>query len=439
MKSLVDIIIPTYNNPELLLSCVKSIRLSVHGPLDRLTKIIVVNNGSVDFSKYIPDEDWITILNPGSNLGWERGLEYGLNRSEAPIVVFCNDDIRIPTGQKNWLWRMLARFNDPEIGAVGPSSNFVMGKQSIFIDIAQPVLEVTYLIGFFFMVRREALIKSGGIDSSLPGGDDIDLSIRLRDQGYKLIADREAFIFHHGQMTGQKVMPGYWSSQAMQEKTNEAIIRKHGMLKFYDALVSCWNQENIYQGTKYAKDDIEGDICRSHVSGKKIAEMGCGSRHTIKDSIGVDILDKHSDVPFIWEQSPRCAADLVGDCSRDAIFDDGSMDTIIARHILEHCQDTMGTLSSWNRMLRFGGRLIIATPNNSIGNTILMNPDHVVSFVPSSLEKLANVCGFEKLFCEENCNGVSFVMVLEKNRPSYLKSPDFTNHSVGAKISVGAV
>ena len=413
MKSLIDIVVPTYDNLHQLLQMLGSFNNSIHSPLAERVHYTVINNGKTPIKNYIQECARITILEPGKNLGWEGGLKLGLESSDAPFVMFANDDIRA-TGDPNWLWKMLHIFNNPKVGAVGPQSNYVMGAQSIFADGAEQAINVKYLIGFCMLVRREALEKAGGVDDTLPGGDDIDLSIRLRDAGYALVHTRNAFMFHHGSVTGNKLQAGYWNSPQMQHKTNMAIIKKHGMLKFWETMVCGWQDTARYDIWSYGSEDVEGQLCAKHVTGEKVMEMGCGGRKTVPHSVGVDAVPAGQAIPFVTNGLDTCVSDIVADASRDVPVDDKTQDTIIARHLLEHCQDTLGTMSEWNRLLKQGGTLIIAVPNPELGNTIIQNPEHVMSFSPSSLRHLARCAGFEEEAHYGDVNGVSFVSVFKK-------------------------
>lgn len=414
MNPFIDVIIPTYNNPQQLVSCLQSIFMSSHDCLKNLMRVVVVNNGDSKLSGVIQERSNLKVIECGKNLGWEGGLKRGLEESKSRIVVFANDDIRFVQGYKFGLWAMLSLLNDPSVGAVGPCSNFVMGQQNIFVDSYNVILDVKFLIGFFMMLRREVLEKVGGIDHTLPGGDDIDLSIRLRDAGYRLLCRRDVFLYHHGAQTGQRVYEGYWNSPQMQEKTNLAIIRKHGMLKFWETMIMGPHVSSEYSDGIYKGEDVEGDVCRKFVIGHNVLEVGCGGKKTVAHAVAVDYYGAGEDIPFAEHRTVKSVADITADVSRDMPALDGTQDTIIARHILEHCQDTLGTLSVWNRMLKVGGRLIVAVPNNELGNTIMMNPEHILSFVPSSLSKLGKASGFKKIFEKTDINGVSFVMVFEK-------------------------
>src|SRR3990167_1663192 len=421
MKPLVEIIVPTYDNLNLLLQMLTSFNMSIQTPLAERVHYTVINNGTAPLRQYITSGPYIAVIEPGKNLGWEGGLKEGLKNTDAPFVMFANDDIRAVTGDHNWLWNMLALFNNPKVGAVGPTSNYVMGAQQIFYDSPFQVLNVKYLIGFCMLVRREALEKAGGIDDSLPGGDDIDLSIRLRDAGYGLLCARSVFMFHHGSVTGNKVNPGYWNSQAMQHKTNMALIKKHGMYKFWETLVNGWQDTDRYDIWAYASEDIEGNLCRKHVQGDAVLELGCGGRKTVPNAIGVDFIPSGHNVPFVTQGLDSSVSDIQADASRSVPIPSDSQDTVIARHLLEHCQDPMGTLMEWNRLLKMSGKLIIAVPNPELKNTIIMNPEHIISFSPTSLRNMVLCAGFEERALYEDVNAISFVGIYEKVGVPYFK------------------
>jgi len=434
MKPLLDVIVVTYDNVEMLMSALHGYNQSIQEPLANCVHYWVVNNGKAPLKNYIGGDQLVTVLEPGENLGWEGGLKYALERTKAPFVLFSNDDIRPLQGANDWMWKMLNLMNDPSVGAVGPSSNYVMGPQNIFNDSIFQILDVKYLIGFCMLVRRDALEKAGGVDTTLPGGDDIDLSIRLRDAGYRLLCRRDCFVYHHGSVTGNRLQAGYWNSDTMQEKTNMALIRKHGMFKFWETLLAGWQTAERYDMWSYSKDDIEGMLCSKYAEGDKVLELGCGGRKTVPHSIGVDMAKKGAQIPFVSMENETCIADIQADVSSHLPFDANSQDTIIARHILEHCQDPLGTMAEWNAVLKPGGKLIIAVPDPTLKNTILMNPEHIISFSPSSLNNMAACCGFRAYASHVDVNHVSFVSVYEKVGDPYFRinKAEKTQHPLAA-------
>lgn len=234
--SRVGLIAVSWNNNQYLFPCVQSILAS-----DPDVNIYVVNNGEQQNMRGL-DDPRITILQQDRNKGWEGGLIEGLKASTEEFVILMNDDTFIPPSSKNWIKTMLKHFDDPKVGAVGPSSNVVMGGQSIFSYLPiDSVFRSTFLVNFCCMVRRSALDASGGVDDSLPGGDDLDQSIRMRKAGYDLLIDRNTFVYHHGFKTGERVkggpnVDGGWNSVTMTEKTNFALINKHGLRAWMETM-----------------------------------------------------------------------------------------------------------------------------------------------------------------------------------------------------------
>jgi len=236
MKKDVAIIIPTMDSRTYLAPCLNSLLNFTDGAN---SYVYVVNNGAPDSCDWI-DMAGVDVLQPGFNLGWERALQRALDFSDLPFALFLNDDTLFLPRQSQWLMNLVADLADPTVGAAGPSSNMVAGPQSTTQQLSEPRYLARYLIGFCLLVRRSALDAVGGIDTTLPGGDDIDLSIRLRAVGYKLICDRRSFVYHYGFKTGTRVhggpdQPWGWNSPAMIGATANALIAKHGKQAFDEA------------------------------------------------------------------------------------------------------------------------------------------------------------------------------------------------------------
>ena len=234
MPETVDVIIVTLDNAMQLYQCVNSLRVHNEYPI----RMIVVNNGEQDLEAKSDD---IMLIKTGKNLGWTGALQEGLKHSKSKYVVFANDDIYIPYSSKDWLKKIIAFMEEhPEVGAVGPASNCVSGRQNIFaFTHTEDNQMAPYLIGFCLVLRREALDKAGGVHDVEVGGDDLDLSIRIKEAGYALISKRDAFVYHHGFQTGQRIFGGPekahgWNSREMIEGTAIELIKKHGFLKYWE-------------------------------------------------------------------------------------------------------------------------------------------------------------------------------------------------------------
>lgn len=413
MEKIISIIIPTFNNPEYFNPCVQSIART--GILDSMGELIIVNNGDQDIEKYCGHVPGIKVIkSPTGNVGWEGGLKLGLEHSKAPFVVFQNDDTYIPPNQGLFYRTMLSSFCDDLVGAVSPATTIASGPQSIYHPNAPVIpMEVPYLIFFTVMVRRAALEKVGGIDMTLPGGDDFDMSIRLRNAGYKLVINPSSFCIHHGFKTGERVHGGYstkggWNSPEMTERTNFSLIRKHGFRNFIQTL----QMLPRYEFTQLP--DAEGEFIRRHVNGHKaIAEFGCGAQKTVPNSIGIDRVPNGEQIPHL-NFNKTSIADLVGDVSDKIPLEDNTQDLVIARHILEHIIDLPKALEEWKRIIKPGGELIIAVPDERVQRGIPLNPEHVHAFTPESLKSILTLIGFEEVKSEKINNNTSFVGIYRK-------------------------
>lgn len=412
-EHILDVLIPTYNNLNDLMNCVTSI--CCHTQSRGIMRIHIINNGDKEGETSIQKHELIKWHHTGKNLGWEGGLKYGLEKSTAPFVMFMNDDTYIPYASSLWLSRMLQEFRNADVGMVGPSSNVVAGKQNIFLNpFAGPhVFEVDFLIGFCLLIRREYLDAIGGIDDTLPGGDDFDLSIRMKDYGKKLIVCMDSFVYHHGFRTGIRLnggpeKPGGWNSVEMQERTNQGLIRKHGFKKFME----CHTGRSTSADRVYPSREEETTVVKKMVKPGIVIELGCGATKTVPDSIGIDIIPKGEPVPTL--ENVLSVADIIANVADPLPIPDGYADTIIARHILEHMMDVPYCISHWAKKLKEGGRLIIAVPDENVGMCIPMNPQHKHAFVPESLRTIAELVGLKEIEMRNDYNGVSFTSSYER-------------------------
>lgn len=414
MSRLLDIIVVTFNNPQYAGPCLSSIINT--GILNLCARLIVVNNGDQPLEEHFQHYANTLFIKTGSNVGWEAALKVGLERSDARFVVFQNDDTFIPRANCSIYDRLLIPFADPRVGLVGPVTTVASGVQSIYHPAApRSLIEVPYAIFFMVMVRREALDAVGGIDASLPGGDDFDLSIRLRQAGYSLVVNPDAFLIHEAFKTGERVhggpnVDGGWNSRKMREETNAALIRKHGFKTFYDTIAG---QPKPFNLSVPGMEGDEKELIMRHVVGDRVVEVGCGPTKLVDRSIGVDIAPLGEVIKE--HEARRSVADVVADVTKPLPLEAGSVDSIIASHIFEHCLDSVGTLRNWHRVLRDGGRLIIAVPDEEVTSGIPLNPEHCHAFDGQSLQHVVELCGFKQVASESAKNGVSFVACFEKN------------------------
>lgn len=163
-------------------------------------------------------------------------------------------------------------------------------------------------------------------------------------------------------------------------------------------------------------DDVEGDLVRSYINGddpSTILDIGCGPTLTVKGSCGLDMVEKGFCNPHVQGES---VARYQHDLNKGKMpLEDETFSIVIARHILEHCIDVVAVLKDIHRVLKIDGKVIVCLPDERIGDTISMNPEHVHAFTLSSFVNLVENIGFRAVSTREGYNGVSFTVVLEKD------------------------
>lgn len=411
--NLVDIIIPTYNNRQYLEPCIYSILK--YRSSENIFHIYIVNNGHPESCRQFYGHNNITVLETGGeNYGWMRAINYGIKNSKADFVCMMNDDTFIPQSSIMWLNVLLQNFLDPKVGGVGPTSNVVMGLQNIFANTTLNTFTTKFLIGFCVLYRRKAIEDVGLLDEGLPGGDDFDYAIRMTDKGWKLIINRNVFVYHHGFQTGNRLFGGSdrkggWNSEHYTSTVNTAIIKKHGLKKWYELMRGAVVEPSVKYTTK---TDSEEKIIRKRIRGKKVVEVGVGGKKTVKNSIGIDMIPKGDEIDTL--NRIASVADIVADVSQPLPIKDNSVDCIIARHILEHVSDPIRTLIQWKDKLKKNGQIIIAVPNNRLIRSIPMNIEHQHGWTPESMKTLLEFSGFKIEEQVDSRNNVSFITFATK-------------------------
>ena len=403
----VDVIVVTYNNNELLGRCIRSLLTNTGEPI----RVVIVNNGS-PLAIQAPSN--VVVLETGSNLGWMGGVNFGVkwasDNGPAPYVLWMNDDTQILDHDHGWLTKMLNCFLlDPAIGAVGPTSNAVMGQQTISLQGMPPAIEVTRLSGLCFLTRRETAREVGTLDESLPGGDDLDYSIRMRDAGLKLCVCRRAFILHHYAQTGRKVHGEYWDSRDHTEALNVALIKKHGFQKWFDCV-----SDRLGAGPAgYDFVASEEALALSELSplldaGGKVLDLGCGGKKLHEKMVGVDIR-ANGQMGVGANVDKPASADVESDVLHLPMGGQ-TVDGILAKHLLEHVVDPIQALTEWHRVLKLGGKIVVICPDYRFCEAISVDPSHVHAYTPESVASLLRAAGFHVTRTENVRPGYVFLV-----------------------------
>lgn len=370
-------------------------------------RLIVVNNGETNVWPYLPPNDpRIIVLNSDKNLGWmggiNGGVKWALENKPAKYFCFINDDVQIVDHDYGWITKMLLAFQKPGIGAVGPVSNMVMGYQHNKYIGYPPYMESARLSGLCLLTTREIIEKVGLLDESLPGGDDLDMSIRIRDAGYKLCICRRTFILHHYAQTGKRVHGDYWDSRKHSEDIAGALIHKHGFKKYFaciNDMLPAPDESHNYIGTEcnYALDELSQPL-----KDGLVLDLGCGGKKIHPNAVGVDIRPKGT-MGVGYNALVASGGEMEADVCDLHELKDGSVDGILSKHLLEHILRPIPALREWNRVLKDGGKLVIIVPDWRFCEAISCDPSHIAAYTPESLKDIIEAAGGFKV------NGVKLV------------------------------
>lgn len=227
-----SIIIPTYNKKDLLLQCLDSIEANTPFPYE----LIVVDDGSNDGTpEVLQPRHRIRLAEHERNKGFACAVNTGLMMAKGKTVLILNNDVVVA---EHWLENMLACLNSaPDIGAVGPVTNYIGGEQQIevpYTDFAgmrefaliqnrkDPAKwkGTERLVGFCLLMKREAILQAGFFDEGFRIGnyEDDDWSVRLRLLGWRLVIAGDSFIHHLGSETMRNLDSGHFERANQENK-----------------------------------------------------------------------------------------------------------------------------------------------------------------------------------------------------------------------------
>jgi 2-polyprenyl-3-methyl-5-hydroxy-6-metoxy-1,4-benzoquinol methylase len=144
-------------------------------------------------------------------------------------------------------------------------------------------------------------------------------------------------------------------------------------------------------------------LCRELTSGARILDVGCG-RGVILGALAERGFEAHGleiSAEAARGVDPR-AEIRIAENLKDAEYRTASFDQVIIWHVLEHVNDPAGTLREAHRILKPGGRLVVAVPNFSSLQARCTGaawfhldlPRHVYHFPLSALRQLLTQTGF---------------------------------------------
>jgi len=191
-----SVVIPTYNQADLLRECLRAIREQTLDP--SAYEIIVVDDGSTDHTaRVLGEADHTVVVRLPTNRGRSAARNAGIARSRGPLVVFIDSDVVV---RRDFLSRHLAvqrRFG-PGTLSRGPVVMVPDARTARLARIPPFVFSPAYLDTANACLEKHTLERAGMFDErfSTYGWEDFELGMRLRRLGVRRVFCRDAVGFH---------------------------------------------------------------------------------------------------------------------------------------------------------------------------------------------------------------------------------------------------
>lgn len=228
MKADVAVIIVTYNSEGQIRECLESV---IAQRKHVTQQIIVVDNHSKDGTVDVIRDGFpeVELLLPGENLGFAKGVNYGVNHSDAEFVLLLNPDTvildhavdvivdfaRANPGHGLYGGRTLRPDGSLEPSSCwGAPTLWSMGLFALGITTLAPknrwldpeslgtwqrdtVREVGVITGCFLLAPTAVWKELRGLDERyFMYGEDVDLALRARGAGYRPVICPDAKLIH---------------------------------------------------------------------------------------------------------------------------------------------------------------------------------------------------------------------------------------------------
>jgi len=185
-KPRISIVIPTYNNLDLLKGCIASIQR--YTDLTEI-EVIIVANGCTDATR----EYVYSLGNPfklywiDQRVGFIKATNAGIKESMGEFIILLNNDVELrPQEKDQWIKLLLTRFVD-NVGIVGPMKAW------------RDDVRAEYMLFWCVMIKREVFKEIGLLDEIFGEGyhEDVDFCIRAQQAGFKLVETPEDINYNH--------------------------------------------------------------------------------------------------------------------------------------------------------------------------------------------------------------------------------------------------
>jgi cellulose synthase/poly-beta-1,6-N-acetylglucosamine synthase-like glycosyltransferase len=195
----ISVVIAAFNEEQTLGRCLDSL-LAQTAPRDSY-EIIVVDDGSTDKTRQIAESRGVKVVSQ-ANRGPSAARNLGAHHACGDVLLFIDAD---SAPDARCVEAMTAAFTDPDLA--GASGEKKTHQKNLWARLVQIEYDYKYdrlakhsSIDFVDSstagYRRDIFLSNGGFDSNLKEAEDVELSFRLAERGYRLKLLPEAITYH---------------------------------------------------------------------------------------------------------------------------------------------------------------------------------------------------------------------------------------------------
>jgi GT2 family glycosyltransferase/SAM-dependent methyltransferase len=210
----VSVIVPVFNELVSTIECLLSLSATTGSAA---FEVIVANDASTDRTREVLSQvPNLRMVNQPTNLGFLRNCNAAAKEALGRRLVLLNNDTQV---EPDWLTGLMRALDEPDVGAVGPRFVFPSGALQeagarIRRDGTVEMIglnelpesprwsyrrDVDYVSGACLMLETELFRQLGGFADDLAPAycEDLDLCLRIRERGLRVLYTPEAEVVHH--------------------------------------------------------------------------------------------------------------------------------------------------------------------------------------------------------------------------------------------------
>lgn len=221
-EPLISLVIPNYEHIADLQKCIDSI---LHLTTYRHYEIVIIENNSTSmelfaYYEHLKKDNRVRVIKWSNPFNYSAINNFGVAHAQGEYIVLLNNDTEVIA--PDWLQKMLGFAQRDDVGAVG--ARLLYSDQTIqhagviigFCGVAghafahMPSTEVGYMnravaaqnvsavTAACLMMKKSLFEKINGFEEQLAVAfNDIDLCLKIREQGYRIVYAPKAELYHH--------------------------------------------------------------------------------------------------------------------------------------------------------------------------------------------------------------------------------------------------